>query len=167
MENTERTRTITWLNPKAGARDAASISGLDYLRSIIDGKISPPPAAILLGYKIVEARNGFAAFEINPQEYHYNPFAMVHGGIISTVLDSTMTASILTTLPKGVGCSTAEIKVNFIRQVTAETGILRCEASPIHIGKRLAVAEGRVKDREDNLYAYGVTTCMIVGKTKE
>ena len=102
MTDTERTRTITWNDPRIGARDVGSISGLDFLKSIIDGRIDTPPAAILLGYQIVAIRSGFAAFELNPQEYHYNPFAMVHGGIISTLLDTTMTCAVLTTLPKGV-----------------------------------------------------------------
>src|SRR4030042_4776853 len=135
MEKGERERTISWTDPRAGAGDAPSISGMEYVTSIMEGRINPPPAAILLGYRIADVRSGFAAFEFKPQEYHYNPFATVHGGILSTVLDSAMTCAVLTTLPKGVACSTAEIKVNFIRQVTVDTGVLRCEARPIHIGR--------------------------------
>ncbi len=33
-KNPKRIRTITWDDPKISARDAISISGLDYLRSI-------------------------------------------------------------------------------------------------------------------------------------
>lgn len=161
MENIHRKRTIIWEDPKNSARDAASISGLDYLKSIKDGRINPPPIAMLVGYKISEVDNGYAVFELNPEEYHYNPFFTVHGGIISTLLDTTMTASVLSTLQKGISCSTVEIKVNFIRPVTTNTGILRCEARPIHLGKRLATAEGKLKDKNDNLYAHAVSTCLI------
>lgn len=157
----ERKRTIFWEDPKVGARDAASISGLDYLKAIKDGKISPPPIAMLVGYKISEVDRGYAVFELDPDEYHYNPFATVHGGIITTLLDTTMTASVLSTLQKGFSCSTAEIKVNFIRHVTANTGMLKCKARPIHIGKQLATAEGQLKDNKDNLYAHGVSTFLI------
>ena len=157
-----RKRTIIWDDPKTNKRDAAaSISGLDYLKAIKDGKISPPPIAILVGYKIFEVNNGYAVFELNPAEYHYNPFATVHGGILSTLLDTTMTASVLSTLQKGISCTTVEIKVNFIKPVTAKTEILRCEAQPIHIGKRLATVEGRLKDKNDELYAHGTSTCSI------
>ena len=122
---------------------------------------------MLIGYKISEVDHGHAVFELKPNEYHYNPFGTVHGGIISTILDAAMTASILSTLEKGVSCSTAEIKVNFIRPVTTNTGTLRCEARPIHIGKRLATAEGKLKDKKDNLYANAVSTCFIFKTAKE
>ena len=167
MEYMERKRTIFWDDPNVSARDAALISGLDYLKGIKDGRISPPPIAMLVGYKISQVDKGYAVFELDPDEYHYNPFATVHGGIISTILDTAMTCSILSTLEKGVSCSTAEIKVNFIRPVTANTGTLRCEARPIHIGNRLATAEGKLKDKKDKLYAHAVSTCFIFKSVKK
>jgi uncharacterized protein (TIGR00369 family) len=158
----ERRRTIIWDDPQINKREAAaSISGLDYLKAIKDGRISPPPIANLVGYNISEVDNGNAVFELKPAEYHYNPFATVHGGILSTLLDTAMTASVLSTLPKGISCSTIEIKVNFIKPVTADTEVLRCEARPIHIGKTLATAEGRLHDKNGVLYAHGISTCSI------
>ena len=158
----ERTKTISWGDPQINKRDAVtSISGLDYLRAIKEDRISPPPVANLIGYKIYDVDNGYAAFELNPAEYHYNPFSTVHGGILSTLLDTTMTASVLSTLPKKFSCTTIEIKVNFIRPVTADTGILQCTAKPIHIGKKLATVEGRLIDKNGVLYAHGVSTCSI------
>jgi uncharacterized protein (TIGR00369 family) len=157
----ERKRTIIWDDPRKSSRDAASISGLDYLTSILNGRISPPPAAHLLGYRLVEVSSGYAAFELDPQEYLYNPFATVHGGILSTLLDTAMTASVLTTLEKGLACSTVEFKMNFIRPVTSDTGTLRCEANPVHMGKRISTAEGKVRDRNGSLYAHGVSTLLV------
>lgn len=157
----ERTRTITWQDPGIGARDANSITGLDYLIAIRDGVRQPSPVAVLLGYKLVAVEHGLAVFELQPAEYHYNPFATVHGGIISTLLDSTMTASVMTTLKRGISCSTVEIKVNFIRPITAHTQVLRCESRPIHVGSRLATVNGWLRDQKGNLYAHGVSTCSL------
>jgi uncharacterized protein (TIGR00369 family) len=156
-----RIHTVTWEDPHVSARDAASISGLDYMRAIKDGKIKPPPAAMLIGYQLREIEVGRVVFELEPAEYHYNPFASVHGGIMSTVLDSAMTSAILTTLPAGVGCSTLEIKVNFVRPVTNRTGVVRCEGKVVHGGNRIAIAEGRITDSRDKLCAFAVSTCMI------
>jgi uncharacterized protein (TIGR00369 family) len=158
----ERTKTISWDDPQRNKRDAiASISGLDYLKAIKEDRISPPPVANLVGYRISEVDNGYAAFELNPAEYHYNPFATVHGGILSTLLDTTMTSSVLSTLPKGFSCTTIEIKVNFVRPVTVETGILKCVARPVHVGKKLATVEGKLNDKNGVLHAHGVSTCSI------
>jgi uncharacterized protein (TIGR00369 family) len=158
----KKTKTITWDDPQNNKRGAvASISGLDYLKAIKENRISPPPVAHLVGYKICEVDNGYAAFELNPEEYHYNPFATVHGGILSTLLDTAMTSSVLSTLPKGFSCTTIEIKVNFIKPVTVDTGILRCVASPLHVGKKIATVEGKLKDINGLLHAHGVSTCSI------
>ncbi|MDZ7698937.1 MAG: PaaI family thioesterase [Deltaproteobacteria bacterium] len=124
------------------------------------GKTSAP-AAGLVGYKVSEVEVGRTVFELEPREYHYNPFASVHGGILSTLLDTAMTSAVMSTLPKGLVCATVEIKVNFIRPVTEKTGLVRCEARPIHVGKRLATVEGRVTDQEETILAHGVSTCAI------
>lgn len=158
----KRSKTICWDDPQNSKRAAiAMISGLDYLKAIKKNRISPPPVANLVGYKICEVDYGYAAFELNPAEYHYNPFATVHGGILSTLLDTAMTSSVLSTLPKGVSCTTIEIKVNFIKPVTVDTGILKCEASPLHVGKKIASVEGKLKDKNGLLHAHGVSTCSI------
>ena len=157
----KREKTVAWTNPLISARDFDSISGLDYLTAIKDGKIEPPPVAMLVGYRPLKVDRGAVVFELNPAEYHYNPFATVHGGILSTLLDTTMTGAILSTLSKGITCTTVEIKVNFIKPVTIKTGMLRCEGKPIHLGKRLATAEGMLKDKTGSLYAHGISTCSI------
>ena len=67
--NNNRTHAITWEDPKVSARDAARISGLDYLCAIKDGEIPPPPIALLVGYRIIEVKPGNAVFELEPAEY--------------------------------------------------------------------------------------------------
>lgn len=156
-----RVRTVTWQDPQVSARDAASISGFEYMRQILAGKISPPPVAMLIGYRPVVVEEGRTVFEFEPGEHLYNPFASVHGGIMTTVIDSAMTSAVLTMLPAGVGCSTLEMKVNFVRPITSRTGCVQAEGKVIHIGSRIAIAEGRLKDPQDKLYAYAVNTCML------
>lgn len=86
---------------------------------------------------------------------------MVHGGLAATLLDSAMGCAVHSTLPAGASYTTLEIKVNYIRAMTVETGPARCEAKVIHVGGRTATAEARLLDREGKLYAHGTTTCII------
>ena len=157
----ERKKTIQWHDPELGKRDAASISGLDYLKAIKEGQKQPPPAAMLIGYRLSDVDTGYAVFELDPREYHYNPFSTVHGGILSILLDTAMTASVLSKLPREVTCATVEIKVNFIKPVTEKTGLIKCDAHPIHVGKRLATVEGRIRDKSGAILAHAVSTCSI------
>ncbi|NNG01126.1 MAG: PaaI family thioesterase [Desulfobacteraceae bacterium] len=156
-----REKMITWEDPKTSSRQTDSMAGLEYLQGILNGRISPPPVAMLIGYRIQDVSEGHVVFEIMPEECHYNPFGTVHGGIISTLLDTAMTASVLSTLPRGRSCSTVEIKLNFVRPVSIKNGVLRCDAEPIHLGRRLATAQGRITDSKGNLCAHGINTCSI------
>ena len=86
---------------------------------------------------------------------------MVHGGVAATLLDSAMGCAVHSTLPAGATYTTLEIKVNYIRPMTADTGLIRCEANTIHVGSRTATAEGKVIDQRGKLYAHATTTCII------
>jgi uncharacterized protein (TIGR00369 family) len=156
-----RTRTIIWEDPLASAHKGRTMSGLDYLRAIQSGEIPPPPIAVLLGMGIAEVEEGRAVFTARPAEYHYNPIGVVHGGLAATLLDSAMGCAVHSTLPAGAGYTTLEIKVNYVRAITSETGEVRCEAKIIYQGGRTATAEGRITDASGKLYAHGTTTCII------
>lgn len=157
----QRKRTVSWNDPMVGANEARTMSGLDYLHAIATGEIPPPPIAQLLGFSLKRVDSGQAVFELEPAEYHYNPIGMVHGGVASTVLDSAMGCAVHSTLPAGTGYSTVELKVNFIRPLSTQTGTLQCEASVIHTGGRIATAQGKLVDKDGKLYAHGTTTCII------
>ena len=162
----DRTRTVTWEDPRPLAEAGRGVSGLEFLQRIVSGELSPPPFAALLNFDLVEVSEGRATFAVNPAEYHYNPIGVVHGGLAATLLDSAMGCAVHSMLPAGAGYTTLEIKVNFIRAMTAETGRVRCEAKIVHSGARTATAEGRIVDEAGKLYAHGTTTCLILRHEK-
>jgi uncharacterized protein (TIGR00369 family) len=160
-ERDGRTRTVDWEDPAAGARAAAEMSGLEYLRAIARGELPAAPMADLLGFGFHEIEEGRVIFECVPAEYHYNPIGAVHGGLACTLFDSTMGCAVHTMLPAGVGYTTVELKVNFLHPIEAKTGRLLCEGTTIHVGGRIATAEARLHDEEGKLYGHATTTCMI------
>lgn len=156
-----RSLTITWDDPAIAARKGAGLSGLDFLQAMIAGRIPRTPMAALLGFQLVEVREGFALFQCRPAEQHYNPIGVVHGGLACTLLDSAMGCAVYTTLPVGVGYTTLELKVNLVRALTADTGLLRCEGRILHRGSRTATSEGKLLDEAGRLYAHATTTCIL------
>jgi uncharacterized protein (TIGR00369 family) len=161
IDNETRTRTFSWHDPRAAAEMGRGLSGLEYLQKIVAGEVPPPPISALMNFRIAELGEGHAVFAVEPAEYHYNPIGVVHGGLAATLLDSAMGCAVHSMLPVGAGYTTLEIKVNYIRPMTAETGEVRCEAKVIHVGGRTATAEGRVLDAGGKLYAHATTTCII------
>jgi uncharacterized protein (TIGR00369 family) len=157
----KRTLTVDWEDPRVLVEAARGLSGLEFLQRIVAGELPPPPIAALLKFELAELSEGQAVFAVEPAEYHYNPIGVVHGGVAATLLDSAMGCAVHSALPAGAGYTSLEIKVNFVRPLTAETGRVRCEAKLIHLGGRTATAEGRVVDEAGKLYAHGTTTCLI------
>jgi uncharacterized protein (TIGR00369 family) len=159
-----RERVVSWDDPAALAAHAPAMSGLDFLRAIADGDLPPPPVAQLLGMRLVEVEWGTATFAITPCESLYNPIGMVHGGVTATLLDSAMGCAVHSELPAGAGYTTLELKANYLRPITTETGPVRCRARVVHRGGTVATAEARAwREADDELLAHATTTCLVLG----
>jgi uncharacterized protein (TIGR00369 family) len=137
-------------------------TGLEHLRAIIAGEVPVPPMSLTLSFRIVAADEGFAAFEGDTQASLANPMGQVHGGWACTLLDSAMGSAVMSTLPAGVAYATAQLNVNLTRAILIDTGHVRAEARIVHRGKRMATAEGTLRDAKGALLAHGTTTCMIL-----
>ena len=136
-------------------------SGKAYLEGVLDGTFPQAPAAKLIGYRLAEVEKGRVVFRLKPSEEHLNPFGTVHGGILTTILDSAMTASVLSAVDTGFGCSTIEIKVNFIRPINKYSGTIESEGQIVHLGKKIATAQAWVYDAERNLCALAMSTVAV------
>src|SRR5512141_842789 len=158
-----RVRTVTWQDPVSAASAGATMSGLEYLRAIVDGTLPPPPIASLMGYTLDEISEGRAVFGMDAGEHVYNPIGVVHGGVAATLLDSTMGCAVHSKLPRGAGYTTLEIKVNYVRAMTRDTGRVQAIGTLVHLGSRTGTAEGRLVDASGKLYAHGTTTCLVLG----
>lgn len=141
------------------------MSGLDVLSAIGRGELPPPPVHQLLGIESGEIEAGRVSFTLEPQERHYNPMGVVHGGVLSTILDSALGCAVYSTLPAGTGYTTIDLHVTFVRAVTAATGRLRAEGRSLHTGARMATAEGRLTDASGRLLAHGTATCLVLAPT--
>ena len=158
-----RTRPITWEDPVAAAERRLDVSGLDHLNAIREGLLPPPPIAALMGFDLVEAAEGRAVFAVTPEEFHYNPIGVVHGGLAATLIDSATGCAVQSTLEPGVAYTTLEVKVNFARAITRDTGRVVCEGTVIHRGRRIATAEARlVAEASGRLHAHGTATCLLM-----
>jgi uncharacterized protein (TIGR00369 family) len=158
-----RSRTFTWQDPAATAAAGAALSGLEYVSAIAAGELPPPPIAELLGFEIVEAEPGRAVFAVQPAEWMYNPIGMVHGGVAATLLDSCMGCAVHTTLPAGVGYTTTDLQVRYIRAMGHATGRVLAEGRIVHAGRRTATAEGRMfVEADETLIAHASTGAAIL-----
>jgi uncharacterized protein (TIGR00369 family) len=140
----------------------AGRSGLELMQLMASGELPPPPIANTLDFRLVRAERGEAVFECRPAEFHYNPIGIVHAGLAMTLMDSAMGLAFVTTLDELVGWTTLEVKSNFTRALTVDTGVVRCTGTIVHPGRRVATTEARIEDAQGRLCAHATSTILVL-----
>lgn len=136
-------------------------SPLEIFRGMVTGEFPGPPISAHFDFSLAGVEKGRVVFEGKPSAKFYNPLGTIHGGFITTLLDSAMACAIHTTLEAGKGSTSVEIKVNFVRPIYEKTGTLQAVGETVNVGRQIASAEGRLLDANGKLYAHGTTTCFI------
>src|SRR5277367_5367640 len=79
-------------------QEIRTLSGLEFLEGMLSGRFPPPPIATAADMVLAHVERGVAIFQGTPGFRFYNPLGTVHGGWISTMLDSCMACSAQTML---------------------------------------------------------------------
>lgn len=148
-----------------GTLSLAEVSRLapkDFFDGIGRGELPAVPMGALLGFVPIEYSEGHFVFQGTPDERHFNPLGSVHGGYAATLLDSCLGCAIHTALKPGQAYTTTDLRVSYIRALRGDVGPVRAEGRLIHLGRSTALAEGRIYDVHDRLYAVGSATCLIL-----
>lgn len=139
-----------------------SISGLEFMQEMLEGRLPHPAISRLMEYRLVAVSPGRAVFRGQAGLAHTNPVGGVHGGWYGTVLDSALGCAVMTTVPRGRWYTTLEYKVNLVRAVPLGVAVL-AEGVVDHTGRTTATARAEIRGEGDGkLYATGTTTCIIL-----
>lgn len=139
----------------------AGRTGMELFQAMFAGELPMPPIGKTLDFMLLHVEPGRAVFQGRPLARHYNPMGTVHGGWFSTLLDSAVGCAVHSTLPAGKAYTTLELKVNLVRALTDRVPLVRAEGQVVHLGSRVATAEGRLTGVDGKLYAHASTTCLI------
>lgn len=161
-----KTKTFNYGDSFEAIKLSKDLNGLDYLKGMQNGEIPEAAAVSALEISIHEIDFGKANFEFTPQDFHYNAVGTVHGGVISTILDTAMGCTLMSTLTKEFTFTTLELKVNFIKAVTQNTGKMIAVGKIIHAGRTTAMTEASLIDESGKVYAHATSTCLIMKKAQ-
>ena len=156
-------KTFTWDEPSAVLRRAAAMSGLDALRAMRDGELPGPPIAALMSMGITEVEPGRVTFTSEPGEEHYNPIGVVHGGLACTLLDTVVGCAAHTTLASGVGYTSIDLNVSYLRPITLNTGTITAVGEVVKGGRRVILAKGTIVDAEGRELATATSSLLVMG----
>lgn len=158
-------RTISWIDPTPTTKAGLAMSGLEYLQAIVDGRMPPPPIGSLFDMRPVGVREGEATFSCVPHPSAFNPIGLIHGGLACTLLDSVAGCAVHTTLPAGVGYTSVEIKVSYLRPVRLGVELL-ARGWVTKPGSRIAFAEADIRDPDGKVVATASSTCAVLGPAR-
>lgn len=145
-----------------GMDDILSMSGLEFMQAIKEGRLPGPPIGRTMGFWPTHVEEGKVIFTGSPGFDVMNPIGTVHGGWYGAVLDSCMACAIQTRVPKGSTYTTLEYKVNIIRPIPVDTEV-QAIGTVHHAGRSTGIADGEIRGvADDRLYATGSTTCIIM-----
>jgi uncharacterized protein (TIGR00369 family) len=128
----------------------------------MEGRKPPPPAAVTLGFKLLEIdpERGAIRVQFEAKPEFLNPMGVVQGGFVAAMLDDTLGPALVCTLPRGHFAPTIELKVNFIKP--APLGVLIGEGRLVARGGTIAFLAGELRTGQGDLVATATATARIV-----
>lgn len=139
--------------------------GLEFLQRIVAGHAPQVPIGDLLGFRLTEAGKARVVLLGNPDARAYNLIGTVHGGWAASILDTAMALATLSTLEADQAFTTVDIRINYLRPLTVDTGEVRAEGWVLQGGRRLAYCEAKLTDPAGKLICHGTGSCMILPRS--
>ncbi|HXZ24055.1 MAG TPA: PaaI family thioesterase [Methanomassiliicoccales archaeon] len=137
---------------------------IDEYRAIVQGEKRYAPIADLIGFKLIEVREGVTRFEMPVDERMHNTIGVVQGGAITAVADAAMGNAACTLMPEDKVATTVELKINFVKAI--KKGKLTVIGRVVSHGSRIMLAEAEVLDEKNKLVARATSTLMVLDKEK-
>jgi uncharacterized protein (TIGR00369 family) len=157
----ERQRTIAWRDPHKTALAGLQLSGLQYVKAMADGSLPGSPISQLVGILPVSAEAGDVVFRCIADESFYNPVGIVHGSLVCALLDSATASAVHTLLPAGVGFTTVDIAVSYLRAVHAGEE-LTTHGWVTKPGSRICFAEADVTNAQGKIVAKASSSILVL-----
>lgn len=138
-------------------------SGVEIIHSQIRGELPLPPLHHLLGVVPTEATLGAASCSMPLTAWLATPFGWPQGGFIVLLADLALALATQTTLAKGEGMASVDIKVNFLRPVAGDGSRIEARAKVVHRGRTLTVATAEVLGADGRPVALATGSAALLG----
>lgn len=159
-----RVRVVEWQAPGPAAKAAVAMSGMEAMLALRDGKLPPPPLVKLIGFRMSVVEPGRIVMELDPHESLENTIGLMHGATAAALLDTAMGCAISTMLPAGRTSVTLDLKLTYLRPLSARSGTISAEGKVIKLGRQTSYTDGFVRDGRGNLAVHATATFSMIGE---
>jgi uncharacterized protein (TIGR00369 family) len=129
---------------------------IDELKAVV--KTSPYPRHMAMVMDEIEPDRAVIAIEL--ADYHLQPFGIVHGGVVATLIDTATFWAAFLRLPEDAGLVNIDLKLNYLRSVTK--GRLTATGVCLRPGRSICYSDARVLDEKGRLVAHGTSSLMVL-----
>jgi len=131
----------------------------NYINKLIE-MVNTSPYPRHLRMQLVSISVDQAVVKLKTEQCHLQPFGIVHGGVLATLVDTATFWSVFLRLPEDAGLVNIDLKLNYLKSIS--TGLMTAQGRCIRAGRSINYAEASVKDKEGNLIAHGTSTLMVL-----
>ena len=119
---------------------------------------SPYPSHMSMRLISLELDKATVGLEIG--NCHLQPYGIVHGGVLSTLIDTATFWSVFMRIPEDAGLVNIDLKLNYLQAV--RSGTLTTEGYAIRSGRSISYAEAKVFNEDNELIVHGTSTLKIL-----
>ncbi|MCD6293100.1 MAG: PaaI family thioesterase [Deltaproteobacteria bacterium] len=131
----------------------------EYTREIIR-IVNSSPYPCHMSMRLVSLALDRTTVELEIGDCHLQPYGIVHGGVLSTLIDTATFWSVFMRIPETAGLVNIDLKLNYLQAV--QSGKLIAEGYAIRSGRSISYAEAKVFNEDNELIAHGTSTLKIL-----
>jgi uncharacterized protein (TIGR00369 family) len=137
-------------------------SGLEAMRGCISDRSLAPPIHHLTGLRPIEALEGRCSFVLPASPWLASPQPVLYGGAIALLADAALSGAVMTINPAGGSFALLDLKLNFLRPVLPDGGLMTAIATLAHRGRTMAVATAELYNAEGKRIALVSASAMLL-----
>jgi uncharacterized protein (TIGR00369 family) len=139
------------------------MTGLEVLAAQLAGELPAPPIHHLTGLRVTGAAERQATFAMPASEWLCAPVrARVQGGAVALLAEAGFSGAIQTTVPARTALAPIDLKINYLRPLTADGALATATGRVLHGGRRVAVATAEVVDAARKPVAVATGSAMLL-----
>jgi uncharacterized protein (TIGR00369 family) len=142
--------------------DLPQLTGIERLRHFQEHANERFGFARFLDYEIEQVESGEVVLRYEPRGEHVNLIGTIHGGVLTSLLDTVMGCALMTTLEAGEQHTIIDLHTKFVRSAKLETSPLKIFGIVDHRGRRQCTMSGKILTPDNKLCATGLATAMIL-----
>jgi uncharacterized protein (TIGR00369 family) len=138
-----------------------STAGIEWLRAMMEHRVADPPIVRMTGLRYTDVGLGLSTMAMPASAWWQTGAGVFFAGTLSFLADGPLGGAVLTTAGAGIGMTTSELSIDFLRPATIRSGTLIGRGRLIHSTRSQGLSEVFLEDSQGRMLAHGTSRCIL------